>query len=231
MSDTTSWHSFIVTARTDNTGTPGWVDITVVANQSADVLINPAANDPVLFDFLRFTPTPVSVGDVADIDTDDLLIPRIDTNEVIEENVDEVQVLTMSTPAPTSGQWKLTTITPKHGTIQTADIAHNATAGVIKAALNVAIPANTITVVSTGTTTPDTDPISTTPVKLTFEGYGHVSPSTIQAGTTPLSGGAVITPTTTTEGATNIYVEAGYTEDERTHDGLWVIAHGGLANS
>ena len=47
----------------------------------ADTIITPALNDPILFDFLRFTPTPVSVGDVADIVTHDLPIPRIQTTE------------------------------------------------------------------------------------------------------------------------------------------------------
>jgi hypothetical protein len=139
-------------------------------------------------------------------------------------------VLTATGP-PTGGQWKLTTITNKHGTIQTADIAYNAKAADIKAALNTAIPGNTITVATTGTDAA-ADTINTKPMRLTFEDYGNVSTSTIQAGTTPLSGaGAGIGVTITTEGASSIYVEAGLTEDERTHDGLWVIARGGLANT
>jgi hypothetical protein len=231
QSNTTSWRSFIVTAApVNNAGSPGWVDITVVLNQAADTLITPNANDPILFDFLRFTPSPVSAGDVADIDVDDLKIPRIETTEYVEEDTDEVQVLTATGP-PTGGQWKLTTITNKHGTIQTADIAYNAKAADIKAALNTAIPGNTITVATTGTDAA-ADTINTKPMRLTFEDYGNVSTSTIQAGTTPLSGaGAGIGVTITTEGASSIYVEAGLTEDERTHDGLWVIARGGLANT
>jgi hypothetical protein len=169
---------------------------------------------------------------VGDIAVDDLKIPRIEKTEVVEENTDEIQTLTASTsPAPTAGQWKLTTITPTHGTVQTADIAYNATAADIKAALNVAIPSNTIKVASTGTVTPATDTINITPMKLTYEDYGHVSLATIQAGTVALSAGSSITPLTTKEGSTSIYIEAGMTEDERTHDGLWVIARGGLAGS
>ena len=222
MKNTTSWRSFIVTAaRVDNTTpTPGWVDLTVTINQSADTLIIPANNDPVLFDFLRFTPSPISVGDVADIVTDDLLIPRIfryatDDGTMTEQSTDEVQVLT-PTGTITGGTFTLTLLSVTTGAIQ-----WNTTAVALKTALNTALPDNKITV--TG------GPLPTTPLTLTFVGYGHVAQVVVNSSLT--GAGATLTPTTTTEGSTSIYVEAGMTEEERTHDGLWVIAHGGLANT
>ena len=104
-------------------------------------------------------------------------IPRGTTNEV--------QTLTASATL-TSGQFKLTLLS-----VQTADIAYNATNAVIKAAIDAAIPGNTVTV--TG------GPINAaaTPVTLTYGSYGPVAPATIQAGTTPLVGGTINVATTT----------------------------------
>ena len=217
MKNITSWRSFIVTAaRVDNTSPlPGWVDLTVTLNQSADTLIIPTNNDPVLFDFLRFTPSPISVGDVADIVTDDLHIPRIENTEVVEVSKSEVQVLTPSGTI-TGGTFTLTLLSLTTGAIQ-----WDTTAVALKTVLNTSIPDNKITV-SGG-------PLPTTPITLTFVDYGHVAQVVVNPSLT--GAGATLTPTTTTEGSTNIYVEAGMTEDERTHDGLWVIARGGLANT
>ena len=155
VSNVASWRSFIITAaRVDNAApAPGWVDLTVVLNQAAETLIIPANNDPVMFDFLRFTPSPLSVGDVADVVVDDLHIPRIEDTEVIEQSTDEIQVVTPSGTI-TGGTFRLTLLT-----LQTADIAWDATAAAIKTALNTAIPDNTITV--TG------GPLPTAPITLT----------------------------------------------------------------
>ena len=120
-----------------------------------------------MFDFLRFTPSPLSVGDVADVVVDDLHIPRIEDTEVIEQSTDEIQVVTPSGTI-TGGTFRLTLLT-----LQTADIAWDATAAAIKTALNTAIPDNTITV--TG------GPLPTAPITLTYVGYGHVAQVTVQA--------------------------------------------------
>ena len=42
-------------------------------------LVNqPSSGDQVHFDFIRYSPTPISAGEVADIVTPDISIPRIE---------------------------------------------------------------------------------------------------------------------------------------------------------
>lgn len=105
-------------------------------------------------------------------------------------------------PFQAAGTAEVTTLTPT-GTIsggtfrltllgvQTGDIAFNATAAQIEAAIDAAIPNNSLVVAG--------GPISTTAVTLTYSGaYGDVAQATVQSSLTGSS--PVITPTTTTAG-------------------------------
>ena len=74
VGDPTSWMSFVVTAApTNNTS---WVQVTVVKLDQAEWSTRRATTERD-FSVLRFTPTPDTLGGVHDIDTDELLIPRI----------------------------------------------------------------------------------------------------------------------------------------------------------
>jgi hypothetical protein len=295
VQDVASWMSFVITALPASNTT--WVQVTVTRVDVADAVTAPGNNDKVMFSIIRYLPTPDSMGGVHDIDTDELLIPRIAppislepaatvTNRVLNNNV-----ATLTTAAPHGlvvGDYvdvtgipevnEVQTVTPS-GTITggsftltllggtTAAIAWNASATAIKTAIDTARPGNTVTVAG--------GPVNTAAFTLTYVGAGDVAQATITSsltGTTP-----VLTVTTTTPGVlatvfngkrnlisgvtsntlnyakTNVNVGStpsvgtvtqidparpeseedypGLTEDERTHDGLWVKAVGGMANS
>ena len=194
---------------------------------TADIVDNmplPADNDKVLFDFLRYNPTPVTSGNVADIATEDLKIPRIDPTVIVEDvaAVAEVQMITPS-GAITGGSFTMTLFGVGPNSVTTAAIDWNATADIIKSAINVALPNNTISV--TG------GPLPAAPITLTYAvSYGNVAEVTTNTGgltgTTPN-----LVESTTRQGVPGTWVVAGFTTDERTHDGLWIIATGGLANT
>ena len=217
--ETWAWFDLIITSTpADNAGTPGWVSFNVVVNQTAVNPVLPTGNQTEFFEFLRYNPTPVSSGEVSDIIPTELEIPRIEPTEIIEDEdaADEVHKLT-PTGTITGGTFTLTVM----GQATTAAIVYNATAVAIKTAIDTAIPGNTVTV-SGG-------PAHTNVVTLTYPGYGNVDQVIVNpslTGTTPL-----ITPTTSTEGVSGMWIDAGFTEEERTHDGLWVVATGGMANT
>ena len=215
--ETWAWYDLIIIAAPiDTIGTPGYVRINVVVNQTATNPILPTGSDKVFFQFIRYNPTPVSVGDVADIVTDELQIPRIEPTEIIEDenSITEVQTITPSGTI-TAGTFKLTLLG-----VQTGNIAWNASAAQIETAIDAVISGNSVRV-SGG-------PLPTAAIILSYNDYGDVAQVTVQP---TLTGGGVLTPATTTEGIPGFWVEAGFTEDERTHDGLWVVATGGLANT
>ena len=100
-------------------------------------------------------------------------------------SVAEVQTLTKSATL-TAGQWKLTLLG-----VTTADIAYTATPADVQAAINTAIPNNTVVVAGTGT-------IATGgPFTLTYNGYGDIAQATVANGTAPLVGGTINVTTTT----------------------------------
>jgi hypothetical protein len=218
VGDPTSWMSFVVTALPVNNTT--WYRVTVAKIDQADIVNAPGNNKDVTFSVLRFTPTPDSLGGVHDIETNELLIPRIAPPLILQEPaIVSNKALTANTATLTTTlphflvegdvidvtgvpeTAEVHTITPT-GTITggtftmnvmgtvTGAIPWNATAVAIKTILNTAIPNNTITVAG--------GPVNTAAFTLTYTGYGDVAQVTIASsltGTTPL-----LTPTTTTVG-------------------------------
>jgi len=83
--DQTKWISMVVTGAIVNNTT--WIQIPVV--QVAIAPNFPSTNENVDIGFVRYAPTPTTpTGDVQDIATDELLIPRIEPTEVIEDSAD-----------------------------------------------------------------------------------------------------------------------------------------------
>ena len=84
--DPQSWWDLIVTLVTPHgTTAAGWTEFDVLVSRRSIVNFPPVAGREVFVEFLRFNPTPLSSGEVGDILTDELMIPRIETTEVIEE--------------------------------------------------------------------------------------------------------------------------------------------------
>lgn len=86
VGDPESWMSLIVTAAPTNSGT--FVQVPVLKVDQATTVTPPNNNQQVLFSALRYQPTPDTLGGVHDIDTSELLIPRIEPTEVIELETD-----------------------------------------------------------------------------------------------------------------------------------------------
>ncbi len=79
------WMSLIITAALTNNAT--WASIPVVKVAQSTVV--PANNNKVEITFIRYAPTPTTpTGDVTDINTSELLIPRIEPTEVVETETD-----------------------------------------------------------------------------------------------------------------------------------------------
>ena len=223
-----SWWDYVIydeptlTPGAGTPATPGFLSAKVLLARHATVVNSPEAGAPMSFDFIRYSPSPVTAGEVADIVTPDIKIPRIEPTEVVEAEspISEVQVLT-TIPTVTGGTFTLSLLG-----VTTGNIAYNATAATIKAAIDLVLPDNTITV------TPPTGNLNTQPMTLTYpSSYGNVVQAVVTPTPSPLTGGGRIEPTTTVQGSVAIWADAGFSEAERTHDGLWVIATGGAANS
>jgi len=58
--------------------TPGYVDWDVVIARKSSPNTTPLANALISFTFVRYSPTPITVGEIGDVIVDDLHIPRID---------------------------------------------------------------------------------------------------------------------------------------------------------
>jgi hypothetical protein len=185
MQDTinpTSWRLFVVTGTpTNNTG---WVQIPVAVTQQADTIRVPGNNEPFIFDFKR-----PAIQEVYDIETDELLIPRIAPSPPI-------LTASVSNAALTANYATLTTTLNHHMLVgDTIDVA-----GVTPALFN---GRYTITNITSNTLT-----------------YAKTN-SNVAA----VSSAGTVTTVNLPEDETD-YPDLD--EDERTHDGLWVIADGGL---
>jgi len=185
MQDTinpTSWWLFVVTGTPTNNS--GWVQIPVAVTQQADVIRVPGNNDPFIFDFKR-----PAIQEVYDIETDELLIPRIAPSPPI-------LTASVSNAALTANYATLTTTLNHHMLVgDTIDVA-----GVTPALFNgrytiTNITSNTLTYVKTN------------------------------ANVAAVASAGTVTTVNLPESETD-YPDLD--EDERTHDGLWVIADGGL---
>jgi hypothetical protein len=79
-----SWWDYVVRSNATLHGgtgvpsTPGYADWDVVIARKSSPNTTPAASTSIDFTFVRYSPTPVTVGEVGDIIVDDLHIPRID---------------------------------------------------------------------------------------------------------------------------------------------------------
>jgi len=186
MQDTispSSWWLFVVTGTpTNNTG---WVQIPIAVTQKADTIRSPGNNEPFVFDFKR-----PAIQEVYDIETPELLIPRIaPAPPILTANI--------SNAALTANYATLTTTTNHHMLVgNTIDVA-----GVTPTLYNgryviTNITANTLT-------------------------YAKTNPTDVAAAATTGTVTTVNPPESETD-----YPDLD--EDERTHDGLWVIADGGL---
>ena len=88
VGDPQSWMSLVVTSLPTNAGHTAWYQMGVVKIDQADVVSPPNNNQQVVFSGIHYTPTPDSLGGVHDIDTPELLIPRIEPTEIIELETD-----------------------------------------------------------------------------------------------------------------------------------------------
>jgi hypothetical protein len=213
--DPLSYWDLVITATPVNNTT--WYQMTVRSTASS-VALPPADEEIVGVELISYSPSPEASGDISDIETNELKIPRIEPTEKVEDSEakSEVQVITPSGTI-SGGSFTITLLAAT-----TAALPHNSTAADIKAAINVALPDNKVSV-SGG-------PAHTAAVTLTYAiSYGNVAQATL--GGSGVTGGGSLAVTTSTEGIAAPWIAAGYTEDERTHDGLWVTADGGLANS
>jgi hypothetical protein len=86
-----SWWDYVIRsnvtphAGTGAPATPGYDEWDITLARTSAPVVAPAVNTPIDFTFVRYSPTPISIGEVADINTDDLHIPRIDPVKYEEE--------------------------------------------------------------------------------------------------------------------------------------------------
>jgi hypothetical protein len=193
VGDPQSWMSLLVTAIPTNNTT--WFQVAVIKLDEADVVNQPNNNQQVTFSVIRFKPTPDSLGGVHDIDTNELLIPRI------APPVTLVEPATVSNKVLTANVATLTTTLP-----------HNLYIGA-------SIDVTGVDAVFNGTRIPVTAVTSTT------VSYAKVN---IDVATAASAGTITHIDPARPESETD-YPDMD--EDERTHDGLWVKAVGGLANT
>jgi hypothetical protein len=193
VGDPSSWMSLLVTVAPVNNTT--WYLVGVAKIDEADIVNQPNNNQQVNFSVLRYKPTPDSLGGVHDINTPELLIPRIAPPLTLQEPA------TVITKALTANVATLT-----------CSVAHKLVIGNVVDVTGVDAVFNgrhTITDVPTG---------------------NSISYAKINADITS----AAATGTVTHVDPARPESEVDYpdmTEEERTHDGLWVKAVGGLANT
>jgi hypothetical protein len=184
------WLSLIVTAAmTSNTG---WKQIPVVRIASSTT--PPATNSVVGISFIRYAPNPATpTGDVQDINTDELLIPRI------------------LPPMPSLTGSVTTKILTSNVATLTLSEAHQFLVGYTVLVENVDATFNgTYTITAVGGTT-----------------ISYAKTSANVASTAATGAVSLVDPYAPESEAEF----PGMTEEERTHDGLWVKAVGGLANT
>ena len=89
--DPPSWWDLVVTTDAVPHGTTaaGWTEYDVVVARRSIINFPPTDTKEVFMEFLRYNPTPISAGEVGDILTEELKIPRIEPTEVTEE-IDQV---------------------------------------------------------------------------------------------------------------------------------------------
>jgi hypothetical protein len=179
----TSWRLYVVTGAV--TDVVSYVRVPVAVTQQSDVVLTPANNDEQVFDFKR-----PAIQEVYDIETPELLIPRIaPTPEIFTANVSNASL--------TTNVATLTTATNHHMLVgHTIDVA-----GVTPSLFN---GRYVITAVPTTST---------------------LSYAKTNANVAAVASTGTVTTVNLPESETD-YPDLD--EDERTHDGLWVIADGGL---
>ena len=191
VQDVASWMSFTVTAAPVNNTT--WWQVAVSKVDQGATVIAPGNNDKVLFSIVRYDPSPDSLGGVVDIDTDELLIPRIAPQPPIKTSSITNVALTTNVATLTTGQ------------------PHNMLVG------------ETIEV------------SGVTPIGFNGQYLIATVPTTTTLTYALTSADFASAPATGTVKTVNLPESdtdfPGMTTDERTHDGLWVIAEGGTVNT
>jgi hypothetical protein len=188
----------VLTPATTTTGTnganTGWASITVAKLSQSSVL--PSTNAMVEISFIRYAPMPETpTGDVNDIATDELLIPRIfpPLPDLVESVINKVLTSFMAT--------------------LTLAEAHSFIAGYTVLVENVDATFNGTYVITSVTSTT----------------ISYAKGGTANVPSTPITTGSVtLIDPARPEKETDF---PGMTEEERTHDGLWVKADGGLPNT
>jgi hypothetical protein len=179
------------TGGTDGSNT-GWASITVAKLSASSVV--PPTNAVVGISFIRYAPNPATpTGDVVDINTDELLIPRI------------------LPPLPELTGAVTTKVLTSNVATLTLSEAHSFIVGYTVLVENVDATFN-------GTYT-------LTAVTSTTISYAKTAANVVSVAATGLV--SLVDPHAP-ESETDF---PGLTEEERTHDGLWVKAVGGLANT
>ena len=90
VGDGASWWDYAVHSAPEphaGTGaplTPGFIEMDVALLRASTNNVAPSVNEDVTFTIIRYSPTPISSGDISDIDTDELHIPRINPDDVTE---------------------------------------------------------------------------------------------------------------------------------------------------
>ena len=103
--DPQSWWDLIVSAIAPHGTTgAGWTEYDVIVARRSIVNFPPAAASEMFMEFLRYNPTPISAGEVGDILTNELQIPRIEPNEVVE-SIDKYPELTEEEDRTHNGLW------------------------------------------------------------------------------------------------------------------------------
>lgn len=193
VGDPNSWMSLLITTAPVNNTT--WYQVAVSKLDQAVVVNPPTNNQQVLFSVLRYKPTPDSLGGVHDIETDELLIPRITPPLTLAEPA------TVSNKALTANVATLTTAAA-HGLVVGNVVDVTGVDAVFNGRFIIASVPTTTTLTYPKTNADVTSAVSTGTVT-------HVDPARPES--------EVDYPT--------------MSEEERTHDGLWVKAVGGLANT
>ena len=222
VEDVGSWMSFLVVAAPINAGHPLWVQINVTRLDQAETITAPKVNDKVVFSVIRYLPTPDSLGGVHDIETPELLIPRITppltihppvtvSNRVLTANV---VTLTLTSDPPNEmvvgdtvdvsgvvGVHEVQRVTPG-GTISGGTFTMTllgVTTNPIQWNANAAAIKGVIDLAIPGNTiTVAGGPVNSAFFTLTFTGYGDVAQVTIASSLTGT--GPTLTPSTTTPG-------------------------------
>lgn len=91
IGDQASWWDYVIHTApvvhggTGSPATPGFLQLKVLLARTSANLFTPASGQDLYVEMIRFSPSPVSAGNVSDITTPEVLIPRIEPTQVEED--------------------------------------------------------------------------------------------------------------------------------------------------